>query len=324
MNSRTVAVVLCLVPTAALGQTTQGEAFNQGKAYGEKNAATVGTIHAGAAEAVPGRDASREGALQDLYGTPLPEAGEARVADCAAQVPGNDAYANQECATINYLRRNPQQRPRTTISESEPAIATGAAVRSAPRAFAGNQPGLSGTYTACVDRTTRTPLQQQTERCLIGHAVTQGSCQRNLSLTYTWQPYGSQQGAELAYARCGRGTVRGDRLTLPTTTSYRERDISCEERGHGTGIERLIFHVDCQGNERLHGHDARHCSAPPDPAYNDPPRIVTHCTTMPRTAEHCFAPSGQYAGQSQVPVFEDHWDDSDCAVFDTARGVITP
>ncbi|MBB3221715.1 hypothetical protein [Pseudoduganella umbonata] len=323
MSVLPVALTLCCLSVPATGQTTQGEAFNQGKAYRDENGHAVGAIRTDTAAAVPGRDATSEGTLQDLYGTPLPQAGEAKVADCATQAPVSDAYANQGCATINYLHRNPEQRPRTTVDRSEPAIATGATVRSAPRAFTGDQPGLSGTYTACVDRTTRTPLQHQTERCLVGHAVTQGSCHRRLMLTYTWQGYASQPGAELAYARCKGGTVRGDKLSLPVTTSYRERQVSCADQGHGTGTERLILHTDCLGAERAHGYDARQCSAPPDPGYADPPRTIAQCTAMPRTAEHCFKPSGDYTGTADVPVFEDHWDDSDCGAFDAARGAIT-
>ena len=313
---------LSAMAIADAGQDTQAEAFRQGKAYQADNAAIGSTITAGHAGAVPGRDSARESDLQGIYGTPLRAAGEGKVADCASQAAGNDAYRDQECAAINYVHRNPDERAHTSVSRTEPAVATATAVRGAPRAFTGDQPGLSGHYMACVERSTRSPLAHATERCLVGHAVTEGSCARQLTLTYTWQPYAGQDGAELTHARCGAGQVRGDQLALPASIRYREEHANCATRGYGTGTETQVVHVDCLGNERLHGYDARRCSAPPAPALLDPPRTPAACTTMPRNAGHCFHPSGLYAGKAQVPVFEDHWDDSHCADFDRARGVI--
>lgn len=319
--------LLCFLAGAmasqAAAQSTQREAFDQGKAYLDETARIGASISADAAADIPGRDPAREDALRNIYGAPLAAAGAAKVADCAAVASGASAYEHQECDTINYVRRNPALRPRMAISRDEPALVVGAVARDAPRAFTGDQPGLSGTYSACVDRTTRTPLQYQTERCLVGHAVTEGTCQRTLQLSYRWQAFTGQPGAELAHARCASGLVRGDRLALPAATRYRSVDVPCAARGHGTGTEHLVMHMDCGGVEQLHGYDARRCSMPPQPALLDLPRRVPQCTAMPRTAEHCFQTDGTYAGKAEVPVFEEHWDDSDCADLDRLRGAVT-
>ncbi len=312
MITTTLLLAAAMLPHLATAQSNQEEAFNQGMAYREDNAAIGATIRPGTADAVPGRDTARETALQGIYGQPLQSAGNARVAGCASQVPGSDAYQNQECATVNYVHRHAGERPRTTISRTEPAIATGSVVRSAPHAFTGDHPGLAGTYSACVERTTQTPVRQETERCLVGHAVTEGSCTRRLRLTYAWAPYADQAGAELRHARCGARLVRGDRLTLPPSTRFREERVRCDAQDHGTGEEILVYRIDCLGVERAIGYDARRCSAPPDPPFLDPARTPQACTTRPRTAAHCFDPAGAYAGPAEVPVFEDHWDDVDC------------
>ncbi|TWI69298.1 hypothetical protein IP91_00365 [Pseudoduganella lurida] len=323
-----LAALLCtMVAGDSVAQQSTRDAYVDGKAYRPANAAIAAGIDTRSAAQVPGRDAGDEQTLGGLFGTPLGDAAAAKAIQCARAVRSatGDTRTDdaRECAAINYLRRNPDERPRTSIDPHEPAVTRADVVRQAPRAFTADAPGLSGSYTACVDRTTTTPIRQSVERCEIGHAVTEGRCQRRLVVTYAWATFARQPGAEPRYARCASGTVRGDQLPLPPSTSYRVATATCAERGHGEGSETLVFHKDCPGAETLHGFDASACTRPPSPAIVDPPRTEQSCTTMPRTATNCFQGDGVYTGLAEVPVFEDRWDDTDCAAIDGDLGPIT-
>lgn len=315
---------LCFLAGAARAQTTQGEAFAQGKAYKPANAAIKSGINASAADEVPGQDISSTSGLTGLYGTNLTAPGQSKLAACAGYVPGSDAYKNAECDTINYIAGNPGTRPAFTIDRvNDPVIIRSNNIRNTPEVSTAGMSGLSGTYTACTNQTTNQPERYETERCQVGHPVIESQCTATLSVTYTWQRYAGQGAADLRYGYCGAGLIRGDRLAIPLTDSYRAESVPCSGQAHGNGVEHRIWYRDCAGNETLHGFDASACTVPPSPAVFDPPRNTIHsCTTAPRNNENCFAPAGQFVASVTVPVFEDHWDKSACADLEAGSAVI--
>lgn len=220
INSTGALLALALYTCAqhALAQTTQDQAFAEGKAYKPANAGIRDGITPNALAQVPGQDTATTGELTSLYGANLTAPGKGKVAACAAYVPGSDGYKNAECDTVNYVVRNPGQRPAYTIDkQNDPLIVGGNAVRNAPHAHTAGMSGLSGNYTACTEKTTSTPARIETERCDIDRLVTEAQCSTTLSVTYSWQPYTSQAGADLRYGRCAPDHVRGDRLALPLT-----------------------------------------------------------------------------------------------------------
>lgn len=306
------------------GQTTQGQAFNDGKAYKSQTPAIKNGINNAAMDNVPGQDAATTNNLQGLYGTTLNGPGQNKIAACAAYVPGTDAYKNAECETINYVSGNPNTRPTYTIDKvNDPVIVRSSNVRNTAEVNTSGMPGLSGNYTACTNQTTNQPERFDTERCQIGRPVTESQCSATLSVTYSWQRYAGQGGADLRYARCDSGQVRGDQLAIPLNNVYRTEAGLCADNGHGTGVEYKYWYRDCSGAEVLHGYDASACSAPPAPAVVDPPRnTIQACADAPRTVENCFVPDGHFVQKAQVPVFEDHWDNSACAELDSNGAVI--
>ena len=304
--------------------TTRARAFSDGKAYKPANAGIKAGINDGAAAGGAGRDAATTNELKGMYGGDLNAPGQSKAAACASRIPGADAYKNQECDTINYVAGNPGARPAYTIDKvNDPVIVRGNNVRNTPEANTSGATGLSGNYTACVDQTTSLPERFDSERCQVGRPVTEASCETVLTVTYNWQRYAGQPGADPRHGRCGPGQVRGDRLTIPYANAYISEQVACADRGHGAGAEALIWYADCAGNTALHGYDASGCSMPPLPALSDPPRqAIVSCADATRNNENCFTPAGQFTGKVEAPVFQDNWDDSACADLKSNGAVI--
>jgi conjugal transfer mating pair stabilization protein TraN len=215
-----LALALTLTHCPAVGQTTRAEAFNQGKSYKPATAAIKEGIEPKAIEQVPGQDAATTGELGRLYGTSLNGPGNDKLRACAAFLPGSDQYKNQECETVNYVARNGSERRQYSIDKSsDPTIIRSRAVRSAPRIQTSGTSGLSGTYSACTEKSTGRPERFDTERCQVGRSLIPGQCITKLTVAYNWQRYAAQVGADLRYGRCVPGQIRGDELKILVSNS---------------------------------------------------------------------------------------------------------
>jgi hypothetical protein len=317
-------VSLLAAASGASGQATQAEAFADGKAHKPKNADIKNGINAGALTNVPAQDAATTNDLKTMYGSDLINQGQNKVAACASYVPGSDAYKNQECGTVNYMVGNPTARPQYVIDKvNDPLVVTSNNIRNTPGAHTAGTSGLAGNYSACVNQTTNQPAKYDTERCQVGRPVVEGQCAATLNVTYTWQSFANQPGADMRYGRCSAGEVRGDQLTIPLTNAYRTEQLQCSSRAWGGGVYIRILYKDCTGTEVEHGYNATGCSAPPNPMVIDPPRQpIASCTNAPRNNENCFTPAGVFTAKAQVPVFVDNWDYSACADLNAHGAVI--
>jgi hypothetical protein len=298
----------------ASSQTTMGDAFNDGKSFKSKNDGIKTNINPTSLTNVPGQNATTTNNLSGMYGSDLIGAGNTKGAACAAYVPTSDEYKNQECETINYVSGNPSARPVYVINKTtDPLITSSKAIKTNPAVHTSGTSGLTGTYSACSTSTTNLPGKTTTERCLVGQDVTEESCLSPLVVTYTWQVYTGQAGADLTYGYCGGTDIRGDKLTLPGTNTYVTEPIACSVNSHGTGTEIIISAVDCLNVKTPHGYNASACSAAPNPSVFDPTRLpILACTSMPRTNDNCFTSNGTYTGKVIAPVFVDTVDDSAC------------
>lgn len=308
-------LVISSTPSFVLCQTTRAQAFADAKTFKTKNAAIKANINLAELANVPGQDVTTTNNLTALYGTDIKTAGTARGDQCASYVPGADEYANQNCETINFVRGNPSARPVVVIDRNtEPLVVSRTAIQSNPMPHTAGMSGLTGTYSACSTSTTSLPGKTDTERCQIGREVTEEACRTPLFVTYSWEIYTGQGGADLRYGYCSGGDIRGDFLAIPLSNAYVTDSVTCASKGHGTGMEDIISAVDCLSVKTAHGYNASSCSAPPIPALFDPVRLpIASCTSMPRTNENCFTASGGYTGNVTVPVFVDTLDDSACA-----------
>lgn len=305
-------------------QADQQKAFNDGKAYKSQNAGVAAAVNNSSLQYVPGQDPNGVNQLQSLYGQNTAQAGADKVTVCATYVPGSDAYKNQDCGTINYLVRNKTGEPTYTIDKKyDPLVVQGNTIRNAPQGYTQGASGLSGNYTGCVDKLTHTPIVTDTERCEIGHEVTLGSCPVIRVVTYTWEFYVGQAGADMRYAKCNDPDIRGDLLTgypqvgpLYTTTQE-----NCSPTD--TAKKTIIWRNNCDKSVIQHGYDGTLCT--PSQGFSDPPHEATQLCVFypPHDNEFCFKADGTYSTLSIVPVFVDTLDDSACVELNTYRAKIT-
>ncbi len=192
------------------------KAFKEGKAYKSKTPAIGAAIATTPLETtVPAYKSTTAGTLTPLYGKDIIEPGKSKVVDCSTYVPGTDDYANQECNAINFSVKNPSVRPVVVIdAKTDPVITGGEAVARSPLPYTAGMGGLTGTYTACTTATTTTPGIYDTERCEVGREVQTQSCPVRLFLTYKWELFAAQPGAETRYGVCVSPWVRGDKLII--------------------------------------------------------------------------------------------------------------
>ena len=316
-------LALILLPPASVAQTMK-EAFADGKAHKSKNAAIRDGVNAAAVSKVPAQDAATADDLKGMYGTNLIDQGQNKVAACAAYVPSSDAYKNQECETVNYMVGNPIKRPQFVIDKvNDPLVIKSNNIRNTPGSHTAGTSGLAGNYSACVNRTTNQPAKFDTERCQMGRPFIEGQCTSTLKVSYTWQTFSSQPGANMRYGRCSAGELRGDQLTIPLADAYRTEQLQCSSRAWGQGVFIRILYMNCRGTEMEHGYNATGCSAPPHVLVNDPPhQPIASCTNAPRNNENCFTSAGVFTAKAQVPVFVDSWDNSACRDMNAHGAII--
>jgi hypothetical protein len=96
---------------------------------------------------------------KSIFGAPsLFQVGAQRITDCSTYVPTGDKMKDQECAAVNFLAKNPQNRVRMSVGANDPAVlAAHAAMNGATESLA--DPG------SCVTSTTTTPAEYAIETC---------------------------------------------------------------------------------------------------------------------------------------------------------------
>lgn len=301
----------------------QQRAFNDAKNYKGSNDSIKNNINQSTMDKVPGQDASTTNDLKGLYGSDLLGKGDNKVSDCAAYKPTTDAYKNQECDTVNFIRKNPSERPTYTIDKkNDPIVSKGTTIANSPYAHTSGASGLTGSYTACYDKTTRLPAQYESERCQVGHEITEGYCPVVLRVTYQWELFTNQKGADTRYGRCNGLDVRGDRLQLAQTNTYETEGVQCSDFNLGAGSGSVTYAVDCYGKRTLVGYDASSCEIKPSPPSVVASQNIQSCTNAPRVIENCFTPDGIFTTKTTVPVFTDTLDDSACTELHQNGAVI--
>lgn len=325
LNIQLVLVLTAFACAAQAGSTAdQDKAFNEGKSYRSRNAEATNSINSENASKVPGQNAQGANDYSSMYGKDTKSAGSNTASTCATQPADKNGYKDQHCQAVNYVRKNPSENQNYEIDENRDAtVQRSEAVNSNPRAYTGNAGGLAGNYTACTTRTTNTESETGTARCQIGHEVTENVCSANLIVSYTWEAYSGQTGADARYAKCQRqGDVRGDKLTIPQQVSYSYEVVACADYGLGEGQARIAWRHDCQGNRTMHGYNTTSCATQLDPALFWPSQPFDSCTTKPRTWANCFTATGEFTESALVPVFRDTVDDSSCIELNKNRAVI--
>lgn len=314
---------LCIAAlTLALSTPTfsadTAKAFADGKAQKAKTPAIREGIKNADPKVLPGYDADKTKDLTDMYGKDIKTGGVNKAKACENYVPGDDAYKNQECGTMNFVRRNPQERPAFVIDrDQDPLITKGTLISGAPGQHVAGTAAINGVEAgACVDTETKVPKLTTTERCSVGKEVREGYCERVLQVTYVMELYVGQGTADLRYGYCPVDQVRGDKLQLPLQNSFSSEDAACADHGFGIGTGTLHSAIDCFGIKKKFWFDAAKCSIKNEPLDVLPPKVFVNCADAPRSSENCFSSLGKFQNKVTAPVFYDQWDSNSCAELD--------
>lgn len=178
MNRFLLLAACFAVSAAALAEdamTTPAEAFNAGKAFADSGKAAAG----GAVNTTTGSETLPH------YSTTAPEtrhygggrsliggAGTTKMTECQSyQAPS--AFEQQECEAVNFLARNPAERPRYTIDpETDPLLVGSQGIINNP----GSIPGAPTQQ--CRVETVVTPGTYTTEYCTESYTLENASCRR--------------------------------------------------------------------------------------------------------------------------------------------------
>lgn len=182
MNRFLLLAACFAVSAAALAEdamTTPAEAFNAGKAFADSGKAAAG----GAVNTTTGSETlphysttapetGHYGGGRSLIGT----AGTTKMTECQSyQAPS--AFEQQECEAVNFLARNPAERPRYTLDpETDPLLVGSQEVINNP----GSIPGAPTQQ--CRVETVVTPGTYTTETCTESYVIENRSCSRVLTV----------------------------------------------------------------------------------------------------------------------------------------------
>ena len=163
-----------------------GTAFSDGRSLG---AGSLGGAFQGigsgtATSIVPGfgQTANQSQLFQGGQGQ-LSGTGVTKITDCSSVSPNTDAYQRQECEAVNFVARNPSQRPAFSIDRNtDPLISRSNAIASNPTLqFTGVTGGASTTQCRLVTDTT--PATFSTEICTEYRPVTSNFCSTGRMIT---------------------------------------------------------------------------------------------------------------------------------------------
>lgn len=147
----------------------QSAAFNDAKAYAQGTVDGTGAVvSADQAAAMPYYTTNSP--MPDLVpgNTGLNSVGVGKISGCVGQ-------ADTECAAVNFLAKNPDQRLKFNIDPTkDQTLQAAKQVQTDPLAVAGN--ALNGTESACTTSTVTTPAQYTTQTCTSLKEVASQQC----------------------------------------------------------------------------------------------------------------------------------------------------
>lgn len=216
-----VAVLVGTATNAFAQGTDTSTAFTEGRALGAGSigGAFQGVGSGNATSMVPGygQSATQSQFFQGGHGQ-LSGPGVTKVMDCASQTPNADAYRRQECDVVNFVARNPGQRPAFAIDRAtDPLISRANSIASNPALqFTGINMGSSTEQCRVVTNTT--PATFTTEICTEYRPVTSDYCstERQITVNQNHLYQCVEQMQTLSNASC---TI-GQQIAVSTSYNY--------------------------------------------------------------------------------------------------------
>lgn len=171
---------------AAHADMTPAEAFNQGKTFGNTGKGGAGgtvSSASGAANVPKYNTSAPESGYYSGGKGLLGTAGTNKLTACQTYVAGN-AYDQQECDAVNFLAKNPSERPIVPLSKTDPIITGSDPVIKNP----GTAPA-SGTGQVCRTVTQNNPGEYVTETCTTARKTDFSECDNTLDIQINWNYY---------------------------------------------------------------------------------------------------------------------------------------
>ncbi len=216
-----VAALVATATNAFAQGTDTSTAFIDGTELG---AGSIGGVFQGigsgnATSAVPGygQSATQSQFFQGGQGQ-LSGFGVTKVMDCASQTPNADAYRRQECDAVNFVARNPSQRPAFAIDRAtDPLISRANSLASNPALqFTGISMGSSTEQCRVVTDTT--PAIFTTEICTEYRPVTSDFCSTARQITV--DQYHLYQCVEQMQTLSNASCTIGQQIAVSTSYNY--------------------------------------------------------------------------------------------------------
>lgn len=174
MKKLALALMVATGFTWALDTTT---AFDQGKDFGQQQkGALKGNVSTdGAQKNIPNYTTStQEATLFNSGQGSLLAPGKTKLNDCASGKKADSSYNQQECDAINFLAKNPQQRPQINIEKNDPLITGSTQIINSAK----NTGGFSG----CKNTVVTKPAIYENGMCHESNKLDEVSCSNTLTV----------------------------------------------------------------------------------------------------------------------------------------------
>lgn len=160
-------------------------AFDAGKDFGQQQKGTLkGNVSSdGAQKNIPNYTTNtQEATLFNNGQGSLFTPGKSKVNNCATGSKADTKYNQQECDAVNFLAKNPQQRPQVNIDINDMLISGSTQII--------NNANSNGGFSGCVNTIKTKPATFEESICHEGRRLDQYQCSESLSVQvdYTCQP----------------------------------------------------------------------------------------------------------------------------------------
>lgn len=311
-------VTWCLLFVPIVWADDAGTTFEAAKAFGQaQQTRAVNSISTESArENIPNyTEGAKESSLFDQGRGALFGPGKGKISECATGPKAQSAYQQQECDVVNFLAKNPQQRPKIVISKND-SIVTGAT----QIIDTANQ---KGSFSGCINATESQPDIVKEETCTESNRTDELNCEKILLIK---QNPGCSPGQYLGRIlknicpKCLDPYIVGDVYCSGTNQGYTISVWTSRTADGNSPYTKMFSHRPVPGNvglsqtNTLIGDFGANCRFPL--YYNQTCTEATCTMQLSLIGSTCNGKDFVAAGNYQIPfTYSDSWDDQ-CVSLD--------
>lgn len=302
-------LLLCAHPVWAEDINT---VFEDAKAFGQvQQARAVNSISTQSAqENIPNyTTGAKESSLFDQGRGALFSSGKGKITNCATGPKADSPYHQQECDVVNFLAKNPQQRPKIVIDKNDPLITGATQMIDAAK--------NNGTFSGCVNTIEAQPDIAQEATCTESNRTDVLSCEKILLIK---QNPGCSPGQYLGRVlknicpKCLDPYVVADVYCSGTNQGYTISVWTSRTADGNTPYTKMFTHRPVPGNvglsqaNTLIGDFGQKCHFPL--YYNQTCNAATCTMQLSLIGSTCNGKNFTASGNYQIPfTYSDSWDD---------------